>query len=138
MSDVGRCSRMENTEGRTENPRVAGSIPALATDYSTPSSKNVNNKRRATSTAVARRLYLTPLLDASCLLQPAVAQSDHLIERGVAVPARLHALNEPPRHAVVAGPAKLLQEQPLVPRLLQRRDVGRIDAVIACLYQLLG
>src|SRR5467141_4918643 len=76
--------------------------------------------------------------DASWLLEPPVAQSDDLIERGVAVPARLDALNEPPRHAVVASPAQLRQRQPLVSRLFERRDVGGIDAVIARLYELFG
>ena len=63
------------------------------------------------------------------LVEPPIAQPDHLVQRGLAVPARLDPLNEPPRHAVVAGPAKFLQGQPLVAHLSQRRDVGRIDAV---------
>jgi len=33
MSDVGYCSRTQNTAGRTENPRVGSSILPLATDY---------------------------------------------------------------------------------------------------------
>ena len=33
LSDAVQCSGTENTAGRTENPRVAGSIPALATNY---------------------------------------------------------------------------------------------------------
>src|SRR5712664_597213 len=71
------------------------------------------------------------------LFQPPIAQSDHLIERRLAVSAVLHALDESPRHAVLAGPAKLLQRQPRVARLSQRRDVGRIDAVVARLHELL-
>src|SRR2546426_6750577 len=72
------------------------------------------------------------------LVEPPVAQSDDLVERGLAVPARLHALDESPGHAVVAGPAKLLEGQPLVARLFQRRDERWIDAVIARFYQVFG
>src|SRR5213079_2660486 len=43
-----------------------------------------------------------------------------------------------PRDAVVAGPAQLLQRQPLVARLFQRRDVGWIHAVVARLHEILG
>src|SRR5712664_2594040 len=71
------------------------------------------------------------------LFQPPIAQSNHLVERGLPVPALLHAPNESAGHAVVAGPAKLLQGQPLVARLSQRRNVGRIDAVVARLHELL-
>ena len=38
-----------------------------------------------------------------------IAQPDHLVQRGRAVPMRLHALNELPGHAVVAGPAQFRQ-----------------------------
>src|SRR5438093_7791193 len=41
-------------------------------------------------------------------------------------------------HAVVAGPAQLRQGQALVSRLLERPDVGWIDAVVARLHEVLG
>src|SRR6266852_2751039 len=64
--------------------------------------------------------------------------ASRLLWRGLPIATVLHAPNEPPGHAVVAGPAQLLQGQPLVARLFQRRDVGWINAVVTRLHQLLG
>jgi len=73
----------------------------------------VEQKRREKASSSFDRLCSTQLV------QSPVPQSDHLIERGLAVPACLHALDEPPGHTVVAGPAKLLQGQLLVARCLE-------------------
>src|SRR2546423_10044842 len=60
-----------------------------------------------------KRLYCNDLLRSvrvtrltAALVEPPIAQPDHLIERRRAVPACLHALDESSGHAVVACPAQ--------------------------------